>query len=297
MTDPAGDVILTEAFDPKWVLRPYVDRFRDYEQVRVTTGWIEARAGDRTLADERIVTDPEAFWDYYQGTTLPAIYDYVMDRHEGIPRGGNADAPFFGELVVEAQFSEPDYRLDIDNEIHSTMDALHEEVYFGTIEFFDLIGRNSRGQGLTFPGRIIPVMLPKSDGAAGTANISFSGIRHLTAGGSRPLSRELRRDRRDAPGHPAHHHGTPIGPARARARRHPRPLPPRAACARRHRRRHARQPARLRSAPASRRAHALGRAGGSGHRPHRGHARPRHVRVRAGVPRPGIAGGAGRMDA
>ena len=176
VTDSGGDVILTETFDPKWVLRPYVDRFRDYEQVRVTTGWIEARAGDRTLADERIVTDPEAFWDYYQGTTLPAIYDYVMDRHEGIPRGGNADAPFFGELVVEAQFSEPDYRLDIDNEIHSTMDALHEEVYFGTIEFFDLIGRNSRGQGLTFPGRVIPVMLPKSDGAAGTASISFSGF-------------------------------------------------------------------------------------------------------------------------
>ncbi|MXY30986.1 MAG: hypothetical protein F4Y48_07240 [Gammaproteobacteria bacterium] len=176
VTDSGGDVILTETFDPKWVLRPYVDRFRDYEQVRVTTGWIEARAGDRTLADERIVTDPEAFWDYYQGTTLPAIYDYVMDRHEGIPRGGNADAPFFGELVVEAQFSEPDYRLDIDNEIHSTMDALHEEVYFGTIEFFDLIGRNSRGQGLTFPGRVIPVMLPKSDGAAGTADISFSGF-------------------------------------------------------------------------------------------------------------------------
>ncbi len=176
VTDASGDVILTDTFDPKWVLRPYVDRFRDYEQVRVTTGWIEARAGARTLADERIVTDPEAFWDYYQGTVLPTVYDYVMDRHEGIPRGGNADAPFFGELVVEAQFSEPDYRLDIDNEIHSTMDALHEEVYFGTIEFFDLIGRNSRGQGLTFPGRIIPVMLPKSDGAAGTASISFSGF-------------------------------------------------------------------------------------------------------------------------
>ncbi len=176
VTDAGGDLILTDTFDPKWVLRPYVDRFRDYEQVRVTTGWIEARAGARTLADKRIVTDPEAFWDYYQGTVLPAVYDYVMDRHEGIPRGGNADAPFFGELVVEAQFSEPDYRLDIDNEIHSTTDALHEEVYFGTIEFFDLIGRNSRGQGLTFPGRIIPVMLPKSDGAAGTASISFSGF-------------------------------------------------------------------------------------------------------------------------
>ena len=176
VTDSQGDVTLTESFDPKWVMRPYVDRFRDYERVRVTTGWIEARAGDRTLADERIVTDPEAFWDYYQGTTLPAVYDYVMERHEGIPRGGDADAPFFGELVVEVELSEPDYRLGVDNEIHSTMDALHEEVYFGTIEFFDLIGRNSRGQGLAYPGRVIPVMLPKSDGTAGTANISLSGF-------------------------------------------------------------------------------------------------------------------------
>ena len=176
VTDPDGEVILSESFDPKWVMRPYVDRFRDYERVRVTTGWIEVRAADRTLADERIVTDPEAFWDHFQGTTLPAVYDHVMERHEGIPRGGNADAPFFGELVVEARLSEPDYRLGVDNEIHSTMDALHEEVYFGTIEFFDLIGRNSRGQGLTYPGRILPLMTPKSDGSAGTANISFSGF-------------------------------------------------------------------------------------------------------------------------
>ena len=176
VTDSDGEVILIETFDPRYVLRPYFDRFRDYEHVRVTTGWIEARAAGRTLADERIVTDPEAFWDYYQETVLPAVYDYVMDRHDGIPRGGNADAPFFGELVAEVQLSEPDYRLEIDNEIHSTMDALHEEVYFGTIEFFDLIGRNSRGQGLTFPGRVIPLMTPKSDGTAGTANISLSGF-------------------------------------------------------------------------------------------------------------------------
>ncbi len=176
VTDSDGDVLLVDSFDPRWVLRPYFDRFRDYEHVRVTTGWIEARAAGRVLADERIVTDPEAFWDFYQETVLPAVYDHVMERHDGIPRGGDADAPFFGELMVEVRLSEPDYRLGIDNEIHSTMDALHEEVYFGTIEFFDLIGRNSRGRGLTYPGRILPVMLPKSDGSAGSANVSLSGF-------------------------------------------------------------------------------------------------------------------------
>ncbi len=172
----AGDDILTDSFDPKWVLRPYFDRFQDYEHVRVTTGWLRAEAGGRALVDERIPTDPETFWDYYQNTVLPALYDHVMDVHDGLPRGGSTDAPFFGELVVELDMSEPDFRLGVDNEIHAPMDALHEEVYFGTIEFFDLIGRNSRGQGLQFPGRIVPIMRPRADGAGARAEIRATGF-------------------------------------------------------------------------------------------------------------------------
>ena len=175
-TAPDGTTILEDTFDPVWVLRPYVDRFQDYEHVRVTTGWLTATAAGDTLAHERIVTDPEWFWDRFQSRTLPAVYDYVMDRHDGNPRGGGADAPFFGTLTVELELSEPDYRLGVDNEIISPMDALHEEIYFGTIEFFHLIGRNSRGQDLTYPGRIIPIMRPKSDGSAGTGRITFTGF-------------------------------------------------------------------------------------------------------------------------
>ena len=199
---PDGSVIVDETFDPFWVLRPYFDRFRDYEQVRVTTGWITATsaapvanpgttspsagpaatptgqpaASPDTLVHERIVTDPEWFWDRYQSRTLPAVYDYVMDRHEGNPRGGGVDAPLFGTLTVDLEMSEPDYRLGIDSEIIAPMDALHEEVYFGTIEFFHLLGRNARGQDLTYPGHIIPIMRPRDDGAAGRGRISFTGF-------------------------------------------------------------------------------------------------------------------------
>jgi len=175
-TDRTGAEILSESFDPKWVLRPYFDRFEDYEHVRVTTGWITATAGNRTLTDERIVTDPEAFWDHFQASVLPTLYDHVMALHEGLPRGGNADAPFFGEMRIELDMSEPDYRLGIDNEIHAPMDALHEEIYFGTIEFFDVLGRNSRGQGLTFPGRIVPVMRPRDVAAPPGGRIRVTGF-------------------------------------------------------------------------------------------------------------------------
>jgi hypothetical protein len=176
VSDPAGAEILRDTFDPRWVLRPYFDRFRDYEHVRVTTGWLTATAGPRVLADERIVTDAEAFWDHFQEVVLPALYDHVMDLHDGLPRGGSDDAPFFGELVVELEMSEPDYRLGVDNEIHAPMDALHEEIYFGTIEFFDVLGRNSRGEGISFPGRILPIMRPKGDGTGARAEIRATGF-------------------------------------------------------------------------------------------------------------------------
>ncbi len=171
-----GREILSDAFDPKWVLRPYFDRFQDYEKVRVTTGWLTATSGGRTLTDRRIQTDPEAFWDYFQSTVLSALYDHTMKVHQGLPRGGDADAPFFGELIVDLEMSEPDYRLGVENEIHAPMDALHEEIYFGTIEFFDLLGRNSRGEGIDFPGRIVPIMRPKSDGTGARGEVSITGF-------------------------------------------------------------------------------------------------------------------------
>ena len=196
---PDGSALLEDTFDPVWVLRPYFDRFRDYEKVRVTTGWVTATSGADTLAHERIVTDPEWVWDRYQASTLHAIWDYVMDRHDAEPRGG-LDAPFFGTLTIDLELSEPDYRLGIDNEIISTMDALHEEFYFGTIEFFSLIGRNALGFGLSYPGRIIPVMRPRRDGAPGRGHITMTGfatgrptviVRYETADGE---SGERRRD-------------------------------------------------------------------------------------------------------
>lgn len=180
---PTYEVIVTGAdgaerfrrtFDPKYVLRPYFDRFADYEMVRVTTGWLSATSGDRTLLEARITTDMERFWDHYQSETLPAMYDYIMELHEGNPRG--TDAPYFGELSVEVSLSEPDYLLGIDNEYVSSMDSLHEEVYFGTLFFFRLLGRMARGQELGQIGRVIPVMRPIDTGEAGWAKIRFSGF-------------------------------------------------------------------------------------------------------------------------
>ena len=173
VTSEDGAEILRDTFTPKYVLRPYFDRFPEYEKVRVTTGWIHAMAGGEEVVDQRIVTDLERFWDHYQSQTLMEIYDYVMRITEGRPGGSG---PFFGELRVDVSLSEPDYEIGIDKERISPMEALHEELYFGTIHFFSLLGRVGGGAALSYPGRIIPIVRPRPDGKTGRAKITFTGF-------------------------------------------------------------------------------------------------------------------------
>jgi hypothetical protein len=173
-TAKGGAPLFHRTFDPAIVERPFFDRFPDYEHVRVTTGWIKASVAGKTAIDERIATDPERFWDRFQSRTLPALYDHVMALGNGKPRA--EDAPFFGELTVDLTLSEPEYRLPVDQEQISSMEALHEEIYFNTIHFFDVMGRFTRGAGLAYPGRIIPVMHPKADGKPGRAKVTVTGF-------------------------------------------------------------------------------------------------------------------------
>jgi hypothetical protein len=173
-TAAGGAELFRRTFEPKFVERAFFDRFPDYEHVRVTTGWIKADVAGRTVADERIATDPERFWDHFQAKTLPALYDHVMTLGKGKPRA--EDAPFFGELTVDLTLSEPEYRLPVDQEQISSMEAVHEEIYFNTLHFFDVMGRFTRGAALTYPGRVIPIVHAKADGKAGRAKISVTGF-------------------------------------------------------------------------------------------------------------------------
>jgi len=171
---PDGSVVFHGTFEPRFVVRPFFDQFPDYEKVRVTTGWITASSGGRALADQRIATDPERFWDRFQSRTLPAIYDYVMRNSKGKPRA--QDAPHFGELSVDLTLSEPDYQIGIDKEQIAPLESVQEEIYFHTLHFFDVLGRYARGPALDYPGRVLPIVRPKADGKPGHAKIVFTGF-------------------------------------------------------------------------------------------------------------------------
>jgi hypothetical protein len=166
-----GKEILSRDFTVKTATRPYSDQFPEYETVTVETGWVKLTSGTSTLLDERVASDTEMFWDHYQKETLPRIFKIVMAQNDGKPRV--EFQPLFDTLKVSYKMSEPDYKLGIEQEQISSLEALQEDTFFGTENFFYMLGDLLAGSRMDYMGRIIPVSYPSRDGEDGEAHIEF----------------------------------------------------------------------------------------------------------------------------
>jgi hypothetical protein len=166
-----GKEILSRDFTVKTVSRPYSDQFPEYEAVTVETGWVKLVAGTKVLLDERVKSDIEMFWDHYQAETLPRIFKIVMAQNEGKPRV--EFQPLFDTLKVSYKLSEPDYQIGIEQERISSLEALQEDTFFNTENFFYMLGDLLAGGRMDYQGRIIPVSYPSRDGEDGEVHIEF----------------------------------------------------------------------------------------------------------------------------
>jgi zinc carboxypeptidase len=169
-----GTEVYRCGFSPRLIVQPLIHHFPDYERVQVTTGGLRASVGGHVICDQRIETDIERLWRHFQSETLPRLHDYIMRVTSGDPRPG--DAPLFAELRIEANLSEPDYRSGVADEVVSSIDALHEEIYFGTRRFLEVMGQRLGGAPLEFPGRIIPVLRASAPNEPQRCKISFAGF-------------------------------------------------------------------------------------------------------------------------
>ena len=200
--DAGGRIVLRAAFSPKSADREYLDRFPGWSRVEVTTGWLTARIGDQVAYDGRIQTDPERFWDHYQAKILPKVYENVIRVTGGKPTADKQ--PFFRDFDVEVWMSEPDERIGVDEELVSSLEALHEDLYFVTLDFFAAMGRTLTKNRLNAPGKIFPIVHPARAGQPGEARILYAGnaatkakldITYKEKGSDKPtiVSRELSR--------------------------------------------------------------------------------------------------------
>jgi hypothetical protein len=206
--DGGGRVVYSASFSPKFVEREYMDKFPGWSRVEVTTGWLVARVNGKTAVDARIQTDPERFWDQYQAKILPRIYDHVMRVTNNQPLPDKQ--PFHRDLDVEVRMSEPDFRIGVDEELISSLESLHEDLYFVTLDFFDALGRTTTRRRLAAPGKIFPIIHPERRGQPGQVRVLFAGnaapraqleVRVTTKGGAKPetIRRDLTRIEASAP--------------------------------------------------------------------------------------------------
>ena len=136
--------------------RPYLDEFPEQGKVHPTTGRITVLVNGREKTDKQIKTDLENIWDFYQQKVLSKAKSYVLEKGNGKVLLENQ--PFFTELRMEAHISDIDYKLPVRNDLISSLDGFHEDIYFVGQDFFKFLGIKNTGESAAEPGLILPVI-------------------------------------------------------------------------------------------------------------------------------------------
>lgn len=174
-----NSLLLRESFSPRIREIPYLRPLPEWGKVLVTTGWLEIVRGEKPVVMADLKTDAERFWDYYQDEVLMPLYAHIMKKTDNEP--STSKQPYFKRLLIEAWLSEPDFRIGLDEEIVSSLESLHDEIYFDTLDFLrgitfveaeeqDTPEDTSR---LSAPGNILPLIHPSSEGGKGKVRVVF----------------------------------------------------------------------------------------------------------------------------
>lgn len=134
--------------------RPYLDEYPGMGKVHPSTGYIHATLDGQEILFRTICTDLEEIWDIYQKEVLADCRDYIEKKHGGKVKAENQ--PLFYKLLLDVSVSEPDYRVGSREDIISSLDALHEDMYFTGSDYFKNYGVHHSDGMLDAPGLILP---------------------------------------------------------------------------------------------------------------------------------------------
>ena len=173
-----GGIILEEQFTPQTTTRTFLDVLPEWGQVTVSTGWLQIKQGGQTVLQEKIPTDLEKIWDLYQKDILPEVYKYILKKTQGEPT--LAKQPYFKRLLVEIWASEPDFRLGLDEELISSLESIHDEIYFDTLDFCrgitEVVVEEEPKEDTSrynAPGNVMPLIHPSTEGEPPRVKVSF----------------------------------------------------------------------------------------------------------------------------
>lgn len=151
-----NEVIFSDTFDVKYSERPYLDEFKGIGKVHPNTGLVKVNVNNQTILNKTVKTDVERIWDVYQSEILNECKNYILKQTDDNPTKDKQ--PFFDTLRLDILTSEPDYKLNIRQDIISVLSALHEDIYFAGLDFFKTLGLKTVNEALEEPGLILPII-------------------------------------------------------------------------------------------------------------------------------------------
>jgi len=172
-----GRVILAESFSPRTREIPLANVLPEWGTAKVTTGWVRVVAGGTVVCDQPLETDLEKFWAFYQEEVLKAVVGHIRQKTGGEPTFSKQ--PYFKRLLIDLEASEPDYRIGLDEEMISSLEAVHDEIYFDTLDLLrgltrfdpedaDTAADSSRSSA---PGNVLPSLHPSTEGGAAKVRV------------------------------------------------------------------------------------------------------------------------------
>lgn len=174
----SGEEIFRGQYKAACAQIPYLPGEADVQWVHPATGYVRVRINGRRVLDEIIPTDLERIWEVYQRRVLPYCRRYIGRRCHGAPTPSMQ--PFFSQLRLDISASEPDEPLPCRQDMISSLDALHEDLYFTGLEYFGRYGMSSCGARFDAPGLILPV-IRKAEGPPSLTFTLYSQRRQAPA--------------------------------------------------------------------------------------------------------------------
>jgi hypothetical protein len=165
------DAVWTESFSPAAIALPYLTSDPGWGHVLASTGVVRVTAGDEILFDQALEPDPLRFWLWLQQRALPQIGEAMAATWDD--QTSAKDQPFFDAVDIELWISEQDARLELREELDSPAEALHEDCYFGTLDWLQAFAKLRGVAGVQGPGAVRPVV-HVTPGAAPSARVTYT---------------------------------------------------------------------------------------------------------------------------
>ncbi len=145
-----GEMIFEEHLQAIFSERHYLDAYPGMGLVHPSTAYLKVIYEDGSESMEIFPTDLENIWSDYQ-SILMELGEEIESRKRTVE-----DQPFFAELHMDMILSEDDRRLGVREDMISSIDGFHEDLYFTGLDYFKVLGEQLTGTAFDAPGLILP---------------------------------------------------------------------------------------------------------------------------------------------